>query len=266
MTGWRPALRIARRTVLRSRSRSRSLLIALLIALPVAAATYADVIVHTFGSPELAAQRIVGSADGAITVTPARRLPEYDPLWLIDQPSVPAQRDPAKVDVGALLPSGSRLVAMPRYQPVALKLRNQVVRSRILVGNVRAPMEQFLLRLENGSRAPRSGEGAGRSTRSRSPSPRSSHCCQRSPPRRSPLPEPAACFPSRRSPDASAAAREHVVAARGWVPRWSRSASVVAWLQTPCRLPGSLPMSERCPLRRSPVATSSHRHPRGRPP
>ena len=69
MSGWRPALRIARRTVMRSRA--RSLLIAILVGLPVAGATYADVLARTYSSHERDAQRTVGSADGAVTVTTA---------------------------------------------------------------------------------------------------------------------------------------------------------------------------------------------------
>jgi putative ABC transport system permease protein len=157
VSGWRPALRIGSRSILGSRG--RSLLIATLVGLPVAAATYADVIAHTFSSPELTAQQMVGSADGAITVTSQRELPGYMPRWLLANGPEPApQRDPAAVDLPALLPRGSLLAPMPRYQPVELRAGQQVVATRILLGDVRQPMQRFVLRLSAGSPLPRAGE------------------------------------------------------------------------------------------------------------
>jgi putative ABC transport system permease protein len=150
------ALRIARRTVLRSPG--RSLLIASLVGLPVAAATYVDVIVRTFDAPALTAQRTLGAADAAVTITPARNLRGNDPRFLLDQLFEAGQRDPARVDVAALLPPDSRIVPMPRYEPAALRLGPQIVRTRILLGDVREPLDGFLMRLEDGSRAPRAGE------------------------------------------------------------------------------------------------------------
>ena len=157
MSDWRPALRIGSRSILRSRG--RSLLIVALVGLPVAAATYADVIAHTFSSPELTAQHMVGSADGALTITAQRRLPGYEPRWLLGQGPEPApQRDPATVDLRPLLPRGSRLAPMPRYQPVDLRFGHQIVHTRILLGDVRQPLQRFLLRLSAGSRVPQPGE------------------------------------------------------------------------------------------------------------
>jgi putative ABC transport system permease protein len=159
VSSWHPALLIAWRTLLRSPGRSS--LIAILVGLPVAAATYADVIPHTFGSPQLRAQQMVGSADGSITVTPQTRLPGYDPRWLAEhstEPSRQSQRDPVHVDVAALLPRGSRLAPMPRYQPVGLRVGQAVVRTRILLADVRQPLQRFVLRLEGPGRGPRDGE------------------------------------------------------------------------------------------------------------
>ena len=133
------------------RSPVRSLLIAILVGLPVAAATFADVISHTFSSPALTAQQMVGSADGAITVTAARRFPATTRAGSPTGRQQPApQRDPAGVDVAALLPRGSQLAPMPRYQPVQLRIGRQVVRTRILLGDVRQPLQGFLLRLPGG--------------------------------------------------------------------------------------------------------------------
>ena len=149
MSSWRPALRIARRTVLRSRG--RSLLIAILVALPVAGATYADVIARTFDSRERDVRNMIGSADAAVTVAPAERLRGYDPRWLV-QPSRPAgkRRDPEKVDVAALLPAATRIVPMPRQDTVALTRGEGVVRTRVIVGDVAEPLHRHALRLDSG--------------------------------------------------------------------------------------------------------------------
>lgn len=153
--GWRPALRMARRTVLRSRG--RSLLIAILIGLPVAGATFADVIARTFSSPERTAQRVVGSADGAITVTSASRL-TYDPRWLLDgERAGPKTRDPATVDAARLMPAGTRLVAMPVYGEIALRMGARVLPEQLDVGDVREPLHQYAVQLAAGH-APGAGE------------------------------------------------------------------------------------------------------------
>lgn len=148
MSRWRPALRIARRTVMRSRG--RSLLIAILVGLPVAGATYADVIARTFSSHERDAQRRIGSADAAVTVTAGMRLRRYSPLWLQAQSAVDGERDPAKVDVAALLPAGTRLVRMPHVQLLALKRGPGVARVTFVVGDVREPLHRYAMRLDAG--------------------------------------------------------------------------------------------------------------------
>lgn len=155
MSSWRPAARIARRTVLRSRG--RSLLIAVLVGLPVAGATYADVIARTFSSPEREARRSFGAADGAVTVTPAKRLPGYDPRGAVGSSAVRDERDPAQVDVAALLAPGTRIVRSPQSIGVALERGAGVARTRIAVGDVREPMHRHAMRLESG-RAPGLGE------------------------------------------------------------------------------------------------------------
>ena len=155
MSSWRPALRIARRTVLRSRG--RSLLIVILVGLPVAGATYADVIARTFSSPAREAHRSLGSADAAVTVTPAERLPAYDPRGAVNGGAVPRERDPARVDVEALLPRGTRMVRSPDSLGVALARGTGVVRTRIVAGDVREPLHRHVIALHSG-RAPGQGE------------------------------------------------------------------------------------------------------------
>jgi putative ABC transport system permease protein len=157
MRGWRVALRIARRSVLRNRGRSA--LIVVLVGLPIAAATYVDVIARTFTSPDLTAQHMVGSADGAISITSQRSLQRYDPRWLADGGDEQAtERDPAKVAFRALLPRGSRIAPMPRFQPVELSMGRDVVHTRILLGDVGQPLQRFLLQRAQGSRSPHAGE------------------------------------------------------------------------------------------------------------
>jgi putative ABC transport system permease protein len=151
MSRWRPALRIARRTV--TRSRGRSLLIAILVGLPVAGATYADVIARTFSSPERAARHLIGSADAAVTVTPGTRLRRYSPRWLQEMGEVDGHRDPAKVDVAALLPAGTHIVRMPRTESLTLVRAAGVALTPLLVGDVREPMHRYAMRLDDG-RAP----------------------------------------------------------------------------------------------------------------
>jgi putative ABC transport system permease protein len=151
MTRWRPALRIARRTVLRSRG--RSLLVAILVGLPVAGATYADVLARTFSSHERDAQQLIGSADGAVTVTPGKHLSTYNPRWLQEASFARNERDPAKVDVAALLPAGTRIVSLPEPHPVALVRGEGVARTLVNVGDVREPLHRFAMRLVDG-RAP----------------------------------------------------------------------------------------------------------------
>ncbi len=156
MSGWRPALRIARRTVMRSRA--RSLLIAILVGLPVAGATYADVLARTYSSHEREAHRLVGQADGAVTVTRAEQLRGYNPRWLVtDQGTVRDDRDPRKVDVADLLPAGTRFVASPRFEDVTLTRGERVVRTRVLVADVREPLHRYAARVDAG-RAPGPGE------------------------------------------------------------------------------------------------------------
>ena len=158
MSSWRPALRIARRTVMRSRA--RSLLIAILVGLPVAAATYADVMARTFSSPEREAQQTVGSADGAVTVTRAKRLAFYSPAWVDTGQAGPLrdERDPRKVDVAALLPAGTKLAAMPRYETLTLARGDRVVRTQMVVADANEPLHRYAIKLEAGARAPGRGE------------------------------------------------------------------------------------------------------------
>ncbi len=159
MSSWRPALRIARRTVLRSPS--RSLLIAILVALPVAGATYADVIARSFDSAQRDAQRTIGSADAAFTVTGQRRLPvETATRWLQYGGTGESGRgrELSEAEVAALLPAGTRIVAMARQRIVTLSRGERIVRANMLIGDVSEPLHHFRMRMEGSGRAPRTDE------------------------------------------------------------------------------------------------------------
>lgn len=155
MSRWVAALRIARRTVLRSPS--RSLLIAILVGLPVAGATYADLIARSFNSTEREALRIVGASDGAVTVTGLASMPGgYDPRWLVSPHSVPAgtRHDVSRAEIAALLPSGTRLLPMTLQRQVTLQERERIVRTTMLIGDVRERLYRHVMRLEDSTPAP----------------------------------------------------------------------------------------------------------------
>src|SRR4051812_10859036 len=91
MSGWGPALRIARRTV--KRDLGRTALVVALVGVPVGAAAMVDVVARTLSSPERQAQRDMGSAD--LTVF-------------------------GDGDVATLLPKGSRAVDAPSSRMVGI--------------------------------------------------------------------------------------------------------------------------------------------------
>ena len=108
MSGWRPALRIARRSV--RRSLGRSLLIAALVALPVAGATMADIVARSLSSPERDARRSLGTADARVSVTEWSALTRTGGPGATGELAGTGKQDPAKVDLAALLPRGTRIV------------------------------------------------------------------------------------------------------------------------------------------------------------
>ena len=113
MSGWRPALRIARRSI--RRNLGRSLLVAVLVVLPVAAATMVDVVARTLYSPERDAAAAMGVADAQVSVTGWSRLEGFRPAaWGSNAVGAgKPDRDPRKVDLEALLPPGSHVAPTP---------------------------------------------------------------------------------------------------------------------------------------------------------
>jgi len=71
VTGWRAALRVARRSV--RRHLGRSLLVIALIAVPVAGATVTDGLVRTMSDWEVDLDRAMGTADARIYCRVGRR-------------------------------------------------------------------------------------------------------------------------------------------------------------------------------------------------
>ena len=154
--GWVPALRIARRQV--RRNLGRSALIAVLVGLPVAGATIADVLYRSVESPERDAYSRMGDADAVVEVTPYDtlpipddgRLPMVDLTVTGDVPLEP-ERDPASVDVAALLPAGTVLVPDRVNHSLRLDDGDSVVRSALLeVAPFDGPLTDHAVRLESG--------------------------------------------------------------------------------------------------------------------
>lgn len=113
---WRPALRIARRAAWRAPG--RTLLIAALIGLPVMAASWFGVVLaSTNPAGETLATQEIGTADAAVLVTSNRAIrpgrgmmgPTTSSYDLPNLTATPDSRDPATVNVKALLPAGTRI-------------------------------------------------------------------------------------------------------------------------------------------------------------
>lgn len=122
---WRPALRMARRDLVRHKV--RALLTCLFVALPAVVATVAALAAHNARwTPEVAATESMGAADGRLLVTPyAAVVGGRRSVWLDSRPAAfeggdrpgarggertPLRRDPASVDLESLLPAGSEVV------------------------------------------------------------------------------------------------------------------------------------------------------------
>lgn len=128
MTGWRPALRVARRSV--RRHTSRSLLIIALIALPVMAATAADGIIRTLTDRETDLNQAMGTADAHVTLYSRK-----------------------KVDLGRFLPPGSRVVPVSSPNVMGnlrLSVGDRIVRSRLDLVVLGDPLTAHLARLTDG--------------------------------------------------------------------------------------------------------------------
>ena len=139
MSGWRPALRIARRSV--RRDLKRSILIAALIAVPIAGATVVDGMVRTMAGAEHELFRSLGAADGVATITDLKSLPDWQPGGVAPhvedmeegEEVVGPERDPATVDLLGMLPPGSRAVAGQVVHGLRLRDGDRIVRTELAV-------------------------------------------------------------------------------------------------------------------------------------
>lgn len=127
MTGWRAALRVARRSV--RRHLGRSLLVIALIALPVAGATVTDGLVRTMTDWEVDRDRAMGTADARIYLNNRIRVDIRD------------------------LPPGSRVVPLGiDYNTGSLRLAvgDRIVRTRPDLVALGDPLTEHLARLTSG--------------------------------------------------------------------------------------------------------------------
>jgi putative ABC transport system permease protein len=115
VTGWRTALRVARREA--RRAKGRSILVIAMIMLPVAALTFAAVYTDTFTlTPGERADRLMGTAqavltrpfDGPVAQDPTD-LERFETTGAAPQPAEPAP-PPTADELLALLPPGARVI------------------------------------------------------------------------------------------------------------------------------------------------------------
>jgi putative ABC transport system permease protein len=152
MSGWRPALRIARRSM--RRHRGRSILIAALIGVPIAGATVMNGLIETAAGPEQTAYHNMGNADGSVEVTKFSSLPGWTPGGYPDETGK-GDRDPDSVDLARLLPDGSRFVPDRASGALRLTQGDRVVRTQLNMVAVGDALTGHQARLVSG-RLPRS--------------------------------------------------------------------------------------------------------------
>lgn len=116
---WRPAIRMAWRDL--RRHPLRAVLTLVLVILPVATATFlSQAQSHSAWTPERNASSQLAGADAAVTVSPFAEVRARQALFGGAEPVRGAERrDPASVDLAALLPQGSRVVLAPQWRPVS---------------------------------------------------------------------------------------------------------------------------------------------------
>jgi putative ABC transport system permease protein len=120
VTGWRTALRMARREA--RRAKGRSALVVAMIMLPVAALAFLAVSYDTFTlTPDEKADRVMGTAQAQLSWPydgPVQQVPNL--LRAFNTGTPPEQNDPTDERLLALLPQGSRVI---RDQSGSLNLR-----------------------------------------------------------------------------------------------------------------------------------------------
>ncbi|MFF4163909.1 FtsX-like permease family protein [Streptomyces sp. NPDC001741] len=161
LTGWRAALRIARRDALRAKGRSA--LVVAMIALPVLGVTAADVTYRSSTSTaaeELTAE--MGAADAVFSTAGAGRVPvEQLPdrtLWeTAPGGPVPPDGAPEAVDVRGALPKGSTYLT-EQSVPAAVTTRHGITDTEIVELRTSAPAVRGKLELVDGAYPARDDE------------------------------------------------------------------------------------------------------------
>ena len=144
MSGWLPALRLARRAV--RRALGRSVLVVALVAIPVAGLTVGDGIIGSTTGPDVDRYRAFGAADATVQVTP---------YATVDYPHTGGgvgDREQA-VDLGELLPAGTRATRdMARYCTACLRFTSdgRPVAAGLDLVAVGDPLTHHLVRLASG--------------------------------------------------------------------------------------------------------------------
>lgn len=153
LRGWRPALLIAGRTAWRHRGRTA--LIVTLIALPVLAMSFIAVFFRTVELPaDERATRLMGAADAFATVHAFDQVDPPDPRYPNSTSyGAATERDPADVDLAALLPGGSQLAPAPNPfgAGVTLAANDALVRAGLVVDGLGAPLTAGMYRLVEGA-------------------------------------------------------------------------------------------------------------------
>ncbi|MEU8703975.1 FtsX-like permease family protein [Streptomyces sp. NPDC048565] len=161
-TGWRAALRIARRDALRSKGRSA--LVVAMIALPVLGVTAADV-TYRSSTPTVAEDLTaeMGSADAVyssagIGPVPIEQMPDSD-IWSTpdDEAEVPAEDQRAPVDVPGSFPKGSRYLT-EQSVPAVVSTRHGVANTEIVELRTSDPAVRGRLDLVDGAYPDGEGE------------------------------------------------------------------------------------------------------------
>jgi putative ABC transport system permease protein len=155
LTGWRPAVRVARRTA--RRHPGRTALVAALVAAPVLGTAFLDTAFRTASlTPEVTTTREMGAADATVQVTGEARIEPTGTTYTSVGGGSPRTGPPP--DPAALLPAGSRLVPVPLGGDAAFETgdRTTVATARQL--DTREPVTAGLLALRAGRFAAAAGE------------------------------------------------------------------------------------------------------------
>ncbi|WP_405664426.1 ABC transporter permease [Streptomyces sp. NBC_01166] len=155
LTGWRAALRIARRDALRAKGRSA--LVVAMIALPVLGVTAADV-TYRSSTPTVAENLTakMGSADAVFSSTgigpvPLEQMPDASTWGTPDDgPEIPSEDEREPVDVPATFPKGSRYLT-EQSVPAVVTTRHGVANTEIVELRTSDPAVRGRLDLVDGA-------------------------------------------------------------------------------------------------------------------